>query len=306
LTDLAIDIGGTYIKYALVNQKYQIKRHWKIPTNQAGELPLYDYIICNIPADVSFERIAVSAPGVLTPDGTVHSRASSALSELYGTNIHWELGRRIGFPVTAINDGNAAALFEACFGAARNAQSSITIVIGTGIGGGICHRGALVEGGSFAAGEFHMVPWLGPDGKRRKLGEFCKIGALQKDYFQTAGCSLPAEDILARSIGGDSAAAQAVDRWMFHLTSLLIALAAVYDPSIFCIGGAISKNESFMGELSKRYISDGRAFFRSSAYARASVVPCSNFNASNLLGAVVKSRSGTWAKLKDWGICETN
>lgn len=292
MTDLAIDIGGTYIKYALVDCAYQIKRHWKIATRQASNFPLYDHIVCNIPSDASYEGIAVSVPGILMPDSTVRSRASSALAELYGTNIRQELSRRTGHPVSAINDGNAAALFEACFGAARDVQSSITVVIGTGIGGGLCHRGILVEGDTFAAGEFHMLPWPGPDGKRHKLGDLCKIGALQQDYFRAVGQSLPAEEILARSTGGDFAAVQAVDRWMYHLTTLLITLTAVYDPSIFCIGGAISKSQLFITELSRCYESDGHAYFPALTYASARVVPCSNYNESNLLGAVVKSRLG--------------
>lgn len=290
MTDLAIDIGGTYIKYALVNCAYQIMRHWKIATHKASEFPLYDHIVNNIPSGVSYEGVAVSVPGVLRPDGTICSRSSSTLAELYGTNICQELGHRIGRPVSAINDGNAAALFEACFGAARDAQSSITVVIGTGIGGGLCHRGILVEGDAFAAGEFHMLPWPGPDGKRHKLGDLCKIGALQRDYFRAVGRSLPAEEILVRSTGGDFAAAQAVDRWMFHLTTLLITLTAVYDPSVFCIGGAVSKDQLFITELSRRYELDGRAYFPAPAYASARVVPCSNYNGSNLLGAVVRSR----------------
>ncbi len=296
MTDLAIDIGGTYIKYAIVDCKYQIERQWKIPTHRTDGLPLYDYIVCNIPKDTSYDRIAVSAPGILTPDGTVRSKASSALLELYGSNICLELNRRIGLPVSAINDGNAAALFEANFGAACDVQSSITVVIGTGIGGGLCHRGVLVEGDAFAAGEFHMIPWLGPDGKRCKLGELCKIGALQNNYFRTAGYLLSAEAILDRSIHGDSAAVQAVNRWIFHLTTLLITLTAVYDPSIFCIGGAVSKNAPFVTELSRRYSLEGRAFFHAAAYAGAKVVPCSKYNASNLLGAVVKSRSSIEAE----------
>lgn len=292
MTDLAIDIGGTYIKYALVDGAYRIKRYWKIASQQKSESSLYDYIVCSIPSDVSYEGIAVSVPGVLTPDGMVRSRASSVLAELYGTNICRELGRRAGHPVSAINDGNAAALFEACFGAARDTQSSITVVIGTGIGGGLCHRGSLVEGDGFAAGEFHMLPWIGPDGKRLKLGDLCKIGALQRDYFHAVGQTFPAEEILARGAGGDFAAAQAVDRWMFHLTTLLITLTAVYDPSVFCIGGAVSKSQLFMAELSRRYKSGGRAYFSAPAYVGARVVPCSHYNESNLLGAVTKSRLG--------------
>lgn len=147
-----------------------------------------------------------------------------------------------------------------------------------------------MEGNAFAAGEFHMLPWPGPDGKRHRLGDLCKIGALQQDYFRTTRRSLSAEEILVRSSSGDFIAAQAVDCWMFHLTTLLISLTAAYDPSVFCIGGAISKSKLFMTELSQRYRLDGRTYFSAPVYAGASVIPCSNYNASNLLGAVVKSR----------------
>lgn len=291
MVDLAIDIGGTYIKYALVDDTYQIRQFWKAPTRQGSRLPLYDYIVQNIPSDILFGGIGVSAPGVLTPDGTVCSRASSALAELYGTNICQELYCRMDCSVAAINDGNAAALFEARFGAARNTQSSITIVIGTGIGGGLYHNGTLIQGTAYAAGEFHMIPCLGPDGKRHKLGDLCKIKALQKNYHCVAGQTCSADEIFARSARGDAAAAQAVDRWLSALTTLLITLTAVYDPDMFCIGGAASQNKLFIDGLSRRYVLDGRAYFGTPARVGAKVVSCSNYNGSNLLGAMVNYRS---------------
>lgn len=296
MVDLAIDIGGTYIKYALVDHTYQIRQFWKAPTRQSGKRPLYDYIIQNIPSDISFGGIGVSAPGVLIPNGTVCSRASSALAELYGTNICQELYRRMGCSVAAINDGNAAALFEARFGAARNTQSSITIVIGTGIGGGLCYNGALIEGTAYAAGEFHMIPYIGPDGKRHKLGDLCKIKALQENYYYVVGKTCSADEIFTRSAGGEAAAAQVVDRWLSALTTLLITLTAVYDPDMFCIGGAISQNKLLIDGLSRRYVLDGQTYFGAPARVGAKVVPCSNYNGSNLLGAMVNYRSCVPAK----------
>lgn len=290
MNDLSIDIGGTYIKYAFVNEANQIQRSWKIPTKSKGTYSLYDYIVENIPKNCLFQGIGTSVPGVLNPDGTIVSKTSSTLSELYQTNIRKELQRRTGIQVTAINDGNAAALYEACLGIARNAVSSVTVVIGTGIGGGVCQGRELIKGTTYGAGEFHFIPCYYDDNKRHKLGDFCKTGALRQFYYESTGEQLSTEDIFAQLALKSTAATRAVDRWLYHLSTLLITLAAVYNPELFCIGGAISENKQFIALLSQSYFAAAQQYFRNPAHIATRIVPCSQRNNSNLLGAIVYHR----------------
>ena len=68
------------------------------------------------------------------------------------------------------NDANAAAFAEYKIGAAKGSQSSITVTLGTGVGGGIILDGKILKGKSGAAGEMHFKMFTD---KRRK----CTCGA---------------------------------------------------------------------------------------------------------------------------------
>ena len=74
---LGIDIGGTFIKYALMDKYYCIKDKWKIDTikyDTAAEL--YDYICSNIRSIDEIDKIGVSAPGLIDEDSNVKSYAA--------------------------------------------------------------------------------------------------------------------------------------------------------------------------------------------------------------------------------------
>ena len=75
---LGIDIGGTFIKYALVDENYNIKEKWKIKTTKfETKDELYDYICSNIKYIDSFDVIGISAPGLIDEDSYVKSLCST-------------------------------------------------------------------------------------------------------------------------------------------------------------------------------------------------------------------------------------
>ena len=67
---LAVDIGGTFIKYGLIDPDYRVSRHHKVPTlacSSAGEF--FDYLCENIPAGANIERIGKLKSVQKTPIG---------------------------------------------------------------------------------------------------------------------------------------------------------------------------------------------------------------------------------------------
>ena len=121
---LAVDIGGTFIKYGLIDPDYRVSRHHKVPTlacSSAGEF--FDYLCENIPAGANIERIGISCPGLIDRNNVVRSYAAPRLHSLYGANLYEEMKKRTGIGAQAINDAKAAGLCELKLGNARGEQA---------------------------------------------------------------------------------------------------------------------------------------------------------------------------------------
>ena len=123
--NLGIDIGGTFIKYALVDEAYKIIDKWKVETVKLETKDeLYDYICNNIRNIDDIEVIGISAPGVIDEEANVKSYAAPNLRIMYGTNIVDEIQNRTNKKVAAINDAKAAGLCEFEIGNAKDSKSS--------------------------------------------------------------------------------------------------------------------------------------------------------------------------------------
>lgn len=117
-------------------------------------------------ARTGLDRSAVAAVGLDTPgpasaDGVLSSRGSTNFSEppWWGFDIRTALADRLGLPVIYHNDGNAAALYahHVLFGEQAAAHSSVSAIVGTGLGGGLVERGRIITGAAGMAGELGHV-----------------------------------------------------------------------------------------------------------------------------------------------------
>ncbi len=110
-------------------------------------------------ADV--RAIGLDTPGPASAVGVLSSRGATNFSnpEWWGFDIRTALETRVGVPVTYSNDGNAAALYahHVHFGADAFDRSSISAIVGTGLGGGVIEGGNIVRGASGMAGELGHV-----------------------------------------------------------------------------------------------------------------------------------------------------
>ena len=117
-------------------------------------------------ATTGVERSAVRAVGLDTPgpasaDGVISSRGATNFSdpEWWGFDVRGALEARLGLPVVYNNDGNAAALYahHEHFGPDSTQRSSVSAIVGTGLGGGVVERGQVVRGAAGMAGELGHV-----------------------------------------------------------------------------------------------------------------------------------------------------
>jgi glucokinase len=105
--------------------------------------------------------VGLDTPGPSSADGVISSRGGTNFvhSGWYGFDVRAALERRIGVPVVYNNDGNAAALYahHAHYGAGAARRSSVSAIVGTGLGGGVIEAGAVVRGAAGMAGELGHV-----------------------------------------------------------------------------------------------------------------------------------------------------
>ena len=126
--NLGIDIGGTFIKYALVDEAYKIMDKWKVETIKLETKDeLYDYICHNMRGIEDIDVIGISAPGVIDEEANVRSYAAPNLRIMYGTNIVDEIQNRTNKKVAAINDAKAAGLCDCLLYTSDAADDYLTV-----------------------------------------------------------------------------------------------------------------------------------------------------------------------------------
>jgi glucokinase len=110
----------------------------------------------------SVRAIGLDTPGPATAEGIISSRGATNFGDAGwgGFDIRGALNARLGLPVIYNNDGNAAALYahHVRFGAESRRHSSVSAIVGTGLGGGLVEAGRVVKGAAGMAGELGHVP----------------------------------------------------------------------------------------------------------------------------------------------------
>jgi predicted NBD/HSP70 family sugar kinase len=109
----------------------------------------------------SVRAVGLGTPGPASADGVISSKGSTNFSHpaWHGFEFRGELERRLGVPVIYNNDGNAAALWahHEYFGTEAPLRSSVSAIVGTGLGGGVIEAGRVIRGAAGMAGELGHV-----------------------------------------------------------------------------------------------------------------------------------------------------
>lgn len=290
---LTIDIGGTYIKYALISEHTMILEKSKVATPEAGHATIHDLI--EILTDIikkyqhSIDGVAFSIPGIIDSDSG-YAYTAGAVAYLAGQNLVDLLSEKIDVPVTVENDGKCAALAEFWQGSLKGCINGATIVLGTAVGCGLIIDGKLHKGKNFLAGEVSYMLFDASDDQF-----FWHKGGVENLLILTSkNTGIPYEEldgikVFEMANQGDKRALVAIDEYTKCLAKHLYSIQCLLDLDIFAIGGGISGQPLLMEYLQKNI----DAFCKNHSFRSFSpIIPkpkitaCKYFNDANLIGAL--------------------
>ena len=307
---LGVDLGGTNIKAALVTVDGEIVKEASTPTN----LPRTAQAVCDDIAALCLQlavgepvaAIGVGCPGTVD-DGVV----------LYSNNLDWHdfamadyLKAKTNLPVFIGNDANVAALGEALAGCGRNAESTVVVTLGTGVGAGVVLGGKLLTGYTGAASEAgHMVILDTPNAPMCTCGRPGCFEALASatalirmtrearraypesmlNTFAPAESDVNGRTAFDAAAQGDAAAQAVVDSYIHYLAVGVANLINIFFPEVIGLsGGVANQGENLLVPL--RAAVEPMTFGHSFAKKHTRITTCTLGYRAGVIGAALLAK----------------
>ena len=253
---IGIDVGGTHIKYGLVDHEGNIF-YESIRDTRRPDMPLMASIadlileVKRAADDLQLEGIGLGVPGILDGDRVIGCAGN--LPELEGVYPAPMISDALGMKALVENDANLMGLAEARWGAARGTGSSVFLTIGTGVGGALILDGKLYTGyrnRGTELGHIHVAGGIRPCtcGNIGCLEAQASVPALVEDYkglLPHAEEDIDGKEVVAYYLGGQPAAVTAMNRHFNYMASGVASLINIFSPEKLIIGGGISEAGDF-------------------------------------------------------------
>ena len=234
---LAIDIGGTMIKYGLVSSDGKILSTNKIKTEASKGLNNILNKIDNIFKGYKENNpvgIAVSGTGQINGMIGKVIGGNPIIPNWIGTNLVKTLEEKYNLPAVLENDVNCVALGEKWIGAGKDLSNFICLTIGTGIGGGIILNNQLFRGENFVAGEFgHTLI------KKGEFEQFASTTALIRLVKEKTGKILNGKEIFDLEKKEIVEYQEVISEWIENLTDGLSSIVYCFNPANIILGGGV-------------------------------------------------------------------
>jgi glucokinase len=240
---VGIDIGGTFIKAALVSGEGRVLRRARVASGVEGGADEIERRVEEAVGELGgggIRGVGIGVPGMVRMDDGVVVRSPNipAWNEYPARE---RLGARLGLGVVVDNDANMAALGEGWVGAGRGAGSFMMITLGTGIGAGIVLGGRLWHGDTGRAGEFgHVIvePGGAPCGcgGRGCVERYASADGMRR-LASELGLEADVPDIMALAGKGDPAARRVFETAGGMLGIALGAWFNIMDVRTVIVGG---------------------------------------------------------------------
>ena len=282
---IGIDVGGTFIKGGIVDEKGKILFSTKVPTFGTEEkisvvetiYRLIEYLIKKNEEMYNSKPIFVGLgiPGIVNrKKGLAEFSGNLSWSNIPIIDLLKEKG--IDIPMKICNDSRSACIGEMLFGAGKKYKNAIVMTIGTGIGAGIVVDGKLFEGNGDKGGEFgHSL--LVMDGEPCTCGRhgcfeaYASCRALIR-YTKEEIVKNP-KSMMNKIINGnidkvdgtlafecakldDKSANMVIDKYIKYLGEGLLDVCNCYRPEVIIIGGGISEQGSYLFDKLNKYVKE--------------------------------------------------
>jgi glucokinase len=263
-----LDASGRFLVDRLVETPSRVREGPDVAVEALAEALSHVLAVTGIPP-AAVRAVGLDTPGPASADGVISSKGATNFSTppWRGFDFRGELEARLGLPVVYNNDGNAAALYAhyVRFGPDATQHSSISAIVGTGLGGGVIEAGRVVKGAAGMAGELgHIeIPMRGlledgqpiPECNCGLAGDVESVASLMGieknllpywlsrfDGHDLAGVgSLDKAAKLVRGYGesGDPMALQIFRQQAIALGRLFAMAANFTDPDTYFLGGGV-------------------------------------------------------------------
>ena len=289
---IGIDLGGTKIEGIRLDESGQADKKIRIGTPATN----YDDVIkatCSLINDLQTKKrltVGIGTPGTLDSKKNIMKNSDSLC--LNGKPFKKDIENELGYSVEVENDANCFTLSEANYGTGEGFECVFGVVLGTGCGGGLVQRKALINGPNRIAGEWghNCMPV-----SVRKLIEsdrLCHCGrincietvlsgrGLKQTFRELSAIEMEPEEISEQARLNNSEAIDCIDIYARQLSGCLSTIINVIDPDVIVLGGGLSNIKSLYQLIPK--------YLRGQVYNDAvltKVVPASFGDASGARGA---------------------
>ena len=250
---LSFDVGGTNVKYGVINASYKVLKKDKFPTpeNEEKLIDLFSKIIEDNLSGIS--KVAVAMPGYVSAANNKY---------LYGPHLKFDidfskLSNFSDYEFYLDNDANVAAYCEYFLNYKKKYSNLIMLTFGTGVGGGIISEGKLLRGQGNAGEIGHMLTSNdreveGDSGKRGSFELSVAASVWTKkciDLSQENHDSELAKIFAIKKVGSvlfdntlslTNSETAVRDEIIQNISNGLLSLFEIFDNEAFVLGGTMS------------------------------------------------------------------
>ncbi len=293
---LVLDIGGTFIKYAIMDDEAQFIEQGKVPAVTGSEEGTLQALadVRDAVAGYDYEGVAISMPGRIDTDkGIAHT--GGAFQWVHEYPAAEKYGAVFGKPCTIANDGKCAASAENWIGALADVNSGAVLVLGTGIGGGIVINNQVWMGATGGAGELSAFI-TDHEGVKNGLGwgnigimwaAHISAGSITGKYGAIKGIE-KADGIMLFDAyeAGDPIAKDVLKTFGEEAAAGICSLQSVLDLERYAIGGGISARPETTQIIKDAVDALFDPYIDFLPYGKPEIVTCKFGNEANLIGAL--------------------
>ncbi|MEY8347245.1 ROK family protein [Bacillus cereus] len=265
---VCFDIGGTFIKYAMIDEQGTIYEKGKMQTPIRNQKKEILHRICEtirkLETNHAIHSVGISSCGLID-----HERGeiifSANIPGYSGTKIADYIYRETGYTAVVENDVRSACIGEMWKGAGIGKEHIVLITLGTGIGSGIIINGQMLQGANGLAGELgHMT--IVHNGEECSCGgkgcyeRYASTSALIRQYKEASRLqgididTIAGEEIIERINNGEQLAKDVYEQFLQYVVTGLVNITHMFNPELIIIGGGIAEQgESFLKQIQERF-----------------------------------------------------
>lgn len=286
---IALDVGGSAIKYGLLNKYGEILEKGNIVTdNEDIDKFIFDIkiIVEKYIKSENIKGLACSFPGAVNQK-TGFIEGVSAVPCIHNVNMKKLLSEATALEISMENDANCSALAEGWIGATKDVDNFISIVLGTGIGGAVVIDKKILRGKNLHGGEFGFIQVTdekGENGLGNVWSRVASTGALIRRVANRK--NIDVSDLTGQLVfemeKDDEEVKEEFAEWFKVLAKGIYNIQYILDPEKILIGGGISARKDFIDRLNK-YL---ELMKNKESTLDIKVEKCEFDNDANLIGAL--------------------